>query len=78
MIFLLAFGTVPTMWYFLFFKDQTHNQNISQWNISISVRLRLTVFNATFNNMSVMLWWSVLFVEKARVPLENNRPATSH
>jgi len=26
------------------------------------------VFNATFNNISVMLWWSVLFVEETGVP----------
>jgi len=26
------------------------------------------VFNATFNNISVILWWSVLLVEKIGVP----------
>jgi hypothetical protein len=26
------------------------------------------VFNATFNNILVMLWWSVLFVEETGVP----------
>jgi hypothetical protein len=25
------------------------------------------VFNATVNNISVILWWSVLFVEETRV-----------
>ena len=29
------------------------------------------VFNATFNNISVILWQSVLFVEETRVPEEN-------
>jgi len=29
------------------------------------------VFNATFNNISVILWWSVLLVEEIRVPGEN-------
>ena len=28
------------------------------------------VFNATFNNISVISWWSVLLVEEARVPEE--------
>jgi hypothetical protein len=28
------------------------------------------VFNATFNNISVIAWWSVLFVEKTGVPGE--------
>jgi hypothetical protein len=26
------------------------------------------VFNATFNNISVILWWSVLLVEETGVP----------
>ena len=39
---------------------------------------RFMVFNATFNNISVILWWSVLFVEETGVPGENHRPATSH
>jgi len=33
------------------------------------------VFNATFNNISVILWWSVLLVEETGVPGENHRPA---
>ena len=36
------------------------------------------VFNATFNNISVISWQSVLLVEKIGVPKENHRPATSH
>jgi hypothetical protein len=36
------------------------------------------VFNATFNNISAILWRSVLFVEETGVPGENHRPATSH
>jgi hypothetical protein len=36
------------------------------------------VFNATFNNISVILWWSVLLVEETGVPRENHRPAASH
>ena len=36
------------------------------------------VLNATFNNISVISWWSVLLLEKTRVPEENNRPVTSH
>jgi hypothetical protein len=33
------------------------------------------VFNATFNNISVLLWWSVLLVEETGVPGEN--PSTT-
>ena len=36
------------------------------------------VFNATFNNILVILWWSVLLVEETGVPEENYRPAASH
>ena len=31
------------------------------------------VFNATFNNISVISWWSVLLVEEIRVPGENHQ-----
>ena len=33
------------------------------------------MFDATFNNISVISWWSVLLVEETR---ENHRPVTSH
>jgi hypothetical protein len=36
------------------------------------------VLNATLNNISVILWWSVLLVEETGVPGENHRPAVSH
>ena len=35
-------------------------------------------FNATLNNISVILWRSVLLVEETRVPIENHRPVASH
>ena len=37
---------------------------------NISKRVRVMVFNTTFNNISVILWLSVLLVEEARVPEE--------
>jgi len=36
------------------------------------------VFNAIFNNISVILWWSVLLVEETGVHGENYRPAGRH
>ena len=36
------------------------------------------VFNATFNNISVISWKSVLLVDEIRVPGENHRPVASH
>jgi hypothetical protein len=35
------------------------------------------VFNATFNNISVISWQSVLLVEETGVPEENQRPVAS-
>jgi hypothetical protein len=35
-------------------------------------------FNAILNNISVILWRSVLLVEETGVPGENHRPTTSH
>ena len=32
------------------------------------------VFNVTFNNISVILWQSVLLMQVTRVPRENHRP----
>jgi len=34
-------------------------------------RVRVRVFNATFNNISVISWRSVLLMEETRVPGEN-------
>ena len=39
---------------------------------------RFMVFNATFNNIPVISWWSVLLMEETEVPEENHRPVTSH
>jgi len=36
------------------------------------------VFNATFNNISVISWQSVLLVEETGVPQENHRPVASY
>jgi hypothetical protein len=36
------------------------------------------VFNTTFNNISVISWWSVLLVEETGVPEENHGPVASH
>ena len=44
--------------------------------IKILARAMAMVFNATFNNISVISWWSVLLVEEMIVPRENHRPVT--
>jgi hypothetical protein len=40
--------------------------------------VRVMLFNATFNDISVILWRSVLWVDETKVPRENHRLATSH
>jgi hypothetical protein len=42
------------------------------------VLVGLMVFNATFNNNSVISWWSDLLVEETGVPTENHRSVGSH
>jgi len=39
---------------------------------------RVMVFNATFNNISVIPWRSVLLVEEIGVPAENHRLVASY
>jgi hypothetical protein len=50
-----------------------------QGNIKISKHLTglgVIVFNATCNNISAILWLSVLLLEETAAPGENHRPAT--
>ena len=69
----------------------TRNSVQTNWNwIDIQLELWLhdltkqfglvwfMVFYATSNNISVILWQSVLLVEETGVPRENHWPASSH
>jgi len=47
-------------------------------SMSVEVKVRVVVFNATFNNISVILWRSVLLEEDTGIPGENLRPVASH
>ena len=53
------------------------NRQISA-NILEKIRGRVMVCYATFNNISVILWRSVLSVEETGVPGENHRQSLSH
>ena len=46
----------------------------------IRLKVRVMVFNTTFtfNNISVISWWSLLLVEETREPRENHWPVASH
>ena len=54
----------------------------SGYRFLVFVKMRVwfgfMVFNATFNNISVIPWRSVLLVEETGGPGENHRPAASH
>ncbi len=41
-------------------------------------RGRVVVFNATFNNISIISWRSVLLIGETGVPGENHRPGLRH
>jgi len=43
-----------------------------------AIGIRVIVFNATFNNISVILWRSVLLMEETGIPAENQQPDASH
>jgi hypothetical protein len=42
------------------------------------LRIRVMVFNATFNNITVISWWSDLLVEETGRPEENHGHVASH
>ena len=52
--------------------------NLFRRNKKIGCGLWFMVFYATFNNISVISWRSVLLVEETGVPGENHRPVASH
>jgi hypothetical protein len=46
--------------------------------VSKELRVRVMVFNATFNNISVISWRPVLLVEETGLLGENHRPVAIH
>jgi hypothetical protein len=49
-----------------------------KYNVNILFDVCLMVLNATFNNISVISWRSVLLVEETGGHGENHRPVASH
>jgi len=66
---------MPTLTYNLV---STKFEDTQRVNRRRKARVRVMVFNTTFNNISVISWHSVLLVEETGVPRENHRPAASH
>ena len=64
--------------YFVFVEPhqfELQNQTNNSCYIELLVWFGFMVFNATFNNISVTSWRSILFVEETG---ENHQPAASH
>ena len=62
-------------------KDHTLEKSTKKWQscaLNYRDRVMVMMFNATFNNISVISWWSVLLVEEPGVSRENHRPVASH
>jgi hypothetical protein len=64
------------------YKKKNNNlQNITQKTndrVTQEKGVRVMMFNATFNNISVISWRLVLLVEETGVPGENQRPSARH
>ena len=52
--------------------------NADQWTRKRKAWFSFIVFNATFNTISVISWWSVSLVEETGGSGENHRPVASH
>jgi hypothetical protein len=62
-------------------KDQSYNiLHIDKVIICVTIYVLVVfmVFNATFNNISVISWRSVLLVEETGLTEENHRTVASH
>ena len=49
-----------------------------QKGVRLFLKVRVMVFNVTFNNISVISWQSVLLAEEIRISGENYQPVTGH
>ena len=56
----------------LHYYQASNNQTESGWLVWFMV------LNSTFNNLTVVSWWSVLLVGEPVVPRENHRAVASH
>jgi hypothetical protein len=58
--------------------DQHVGNKPDATNIGKNILNVRMVFNASFNNISAIWWWSVLLMEETGVPGEIHRPIASH
>ena len=65
---------------FIFSSDQMMNEilpDMSPYRMLFDVSGWFMVFNTTFNNISVISWWSVLLMEETGVAGEKHRPVAN-
>ena len=55
----------------MFIWSKAKIESVGEWVV-------VMVFNATFNNISIISWLPVLLVEETGVPGDNHRPVASH
>ena len=76
---ILPFYFVIQFFFNLDAKALIHHSKTKFWRSTIFYfGVGVIVFKAIFNNISVILWWSVLLVEETGVPGENHQPVVSH
>ena len=63
------------IWFFIAQKLLFANQYVRKFH---KIKKTKNLKDATFNNISVISWQSVLLVQETRVHGENHRPAASH
>jgi hypothetical protein len=64
--------------YWTFSFNDFRNLFLRSWTSGcIHYLIGFMVFNATFYNISVIMWLSVLLVEETGVPVENHQPVAS-
>ena len=75
-IFYIYNSTVLGLYYQIVGLDRHHHRAINfQF---VGVRVMIMMLNATFNNISVISWRSVLLIDETRVPGEKHQPSASH
>jgi hypothetical protein len=62
-------------WIYMHMLLKPKTENIK---MKYNFNYRVMVFNATFNNISVISWRSILLVEKTEVPWKKYWPVASH
>ena len=77
----VGFYITIVMIYYALLQELIKNTRLIKNEKSLIIKqlfVCLMLFNDTFNNISVILWRSVLLVEETRVNGENHQPLASH